>query len=198
MPTTQGDPVGIDELTEALSPVVQGAGLVLEAVETVAGDPPVVRVIVDRPDGTEGVNLDVVAELSQSIGEILDEGLLAGPATYDLEVTSPGATRAFTEPRHWVRNVGRMVQLKTVDGDELGGLLLDADQAGIRLEPVKPPAKKGMKAKILPVVELGYEQLRRGKVDIVATASRLLADPAAGYADNNIDAKGIEDENEEA
>ncbi|RKW70778.1 ribosome maturation factor RimP [Galactobacter caseinivorans] len=198
MPTTQGGPVGTDELTEALSPVVQRAGLVLEAVETAEGDPPVVRVIVDRPDGTEGVNLDVVAELSNAIGEVLDAGLLSGPAAYDLEVTSPGATRAFTEPRHWMRNVGRMVQLKTVDGEELGGLVLDADQDGIRLEPVKPPAKKGMKAKILPVVELSYEQIRRGKVDIEATASRLLADPAAGYADDSIDADSTEEENEEA
>lgn len=198
MPTTQGDPVGIDELTEALSPVVQRAGLVLEAVETVQGEPPVVRVIVDRPDGTEGVNLDVVAELSQSIGEVLDAGPLAGPAPYDLEVSSPGATRALTEPRHWIRNEGRMVQLTTVEGEELGGLVQHADQSGIRLEPVKPPAKKGMKSKVLPVVELSYEQIRRGKVDIEATAARLLADPAAGYADNSNDAESIDEENEEA
>lgn len=192
MPTTQGGPVGTDELTEAVAPVVERAGLVLEAVETADGEPPVVRVIVDREDGTQGVELDVVAELSRSIGEVLDAGLLSGPGAYDLEVSSPGASRPLTLPRHWRRNVGRMIALKLQDGTELGGLLLEVGDTGIRLEPVKPPAKKGMKAKVLPEQELAFEDIRRAKVDIEATAARQLAEPTAGTAETNIDDKGEE------
>lgn len=176
MPTTPSSPLGLDEITAAVAPVIERAGLLLEAVELPGGEPPVVRVVVDRPSGTEGLGLDMVAELSQEIGELLESGNLTGNEPYDLEVTSPGAARPLTEPRHWARNVGRMVQLKQVEGDDLAGLLLEADENGILLEPVKAAPKKGMKSKILPQVRLEFEGIRRGKVDVEANAARLLAD----------------------
>ena len=100
-------------------------------LELPGGEPPVVRVVVDRPSRTEGLGLDMVAELSQEIGELLESGNLTGNEPYDLEVTSPGAARPLTEPRHWARNVGRMVQLKQVEGDDLAGLLLSAGALGL-------------------------------------------------------------------
>jgi ribosome maturation factor RimP len=174
MPNTTIGAADLEGVTQTVTPIVEGAGLVLEDVELAAGDPPVVRLVVDRPYGTEGLDLDLVAELSDTVGAALDSGPLSGDAAYDLEVTSPGAGREMVLPRHWVRNVDRIVNVVPLEGERLHGLLLGADSDGIEIEPIRPAPKKGMKEKILPAVKLSYGQIKKGKVDVDATAARAL------------------------
>ena len=91
-------------------------GVDLEDVEVVkAGRRHVVRVVVDR-DG--GVDLDLVASVSQRVSELLDAPPLSDqlPGPFVLEVTSPGVDRPLTEPRHWRRARGRLVQATMADG----------------------------------------------------------------------------------
>src|SRR5690349_124792 len=98
------------KLLDMLSPVVAATGYELEDVSvTPAGRRSLVRVTVDA-DG--GVDLDAVAEVSRAVSKSLDaEGApnFAGP--YVLEVSSPGVDRPLTEPRHWRRAAGRLVQV---------------------------------------------------------------------------------------
>lgn len=99
---------------ELAEPVVNEAGYDLEDVAvSKAGRRSVVRIVVDR-DG--GVDLDAVAEVSRAISARLDDADSFGEAPYVLEVTSPGVDRPLTEPRHWRRNVGRMVKTGEVQG----------------------------------------------------------------------------------
>ena len=59
-----------ERLTELLTPVVEQAGLFLEGVETTrAGRYSTVRVIVDRPDGPGDLDLDTVAEVTQTVSD---------------------------------------------------------------------------------------------------------------------------------
>jgi ribosome maturation factor RimP len=94
-------------LRELVEPVVVEAGYDLEEISiSPAGRRSVVRVVVDR-DG--GVDLDAVADVSRAVSAALDDDEALGDSPYVLEVTSPGVDRPLTEPRHWRRNVGRMV-----------------------------------------------------------------------------------------
>jgi ribosome maturation factor RimP len=94
-------------LRELVEPVVTAAGYDLEELTvTPAGRRSVVRVVVDR-DG--GVDLDAVAEISRTVSAALDDAESIGDTPYVLEVTSPGVDRPLTLPRHWRRNVGRLV-----------------------------------------------------------------------------------------
>jgi ribosome maturation factor RimP len=120
-------------LLELLGPVVATTGHDLEDVTvTAAGRRSLIRVIVDA-DG--GVDLDAVADVSRAVSDALDEGpgggAFAGP--YVLEVSSPGVDRPLTEPRHWRRAVGRLVQV-TVGEQQLIGRIVDAGESGIGLE----------------------------------------------------------------
>jgi ribosome maturation factor RimP len=115
------------QLRELLSPVVSAAGYDLEDVElSSAGRRSVVRVIVDR-DG--GVDLDAVAEISRPVSDALDAADAFGESAYVLEVTSPGVDRPLTAPRHWRRNVGRLVE---VDG--IKGRIVEATDEGVTLD----------------------------------------------------------------
>jgi len=118
--------VSRERVRAALEPVVAAAGFDLEDVTvSVAGRRSVIRVIVDR-DG--GLDMDAVAAVSRVVSDTLDGTNVTGDSPYTLEVTSPGVDRPLTEPRHWRRNLGRLV----VAGD-LRGRIVAADDAGVTL-----------------------------------------------------------------
>ena len=134
-------------VVEVIEPVVTAAGYDLEEVGlSRAGRRHVVRVLVDA-DG--GINLDGVAVVSRAISDALDAAEEAGDEVlageYQLEVSSPGVDRTLTQPRHWRRNVGRLV---AVNG--LTGRLTAADDDGI----------------VLDDREIRYADLGPGKVQI--------------------------------
>jgi ribosome maturation factor RimP len=132
-------------LSELVAPVVQAQGYDLEELTvSAAGRRSVVRVVVDR-DG--GVDLDAVADLSRAISGALDDSNRVGETPYVLEVSSPGVDRPLTEPRHWRRNVGRVVS--TPAGT---GRVLDITDSGVRLDVDGEPR------------ELGYDEVRGGTV----------------------------------
>ncbi|MFI5957000.1 ribosome maturation factor RimP [Cryptosporangium sp. NPDC051539] len=112
-----------------VEPVVNAAGYDLEEVSVnQAGRRMVVRVVVDA-DG--GVTLDDIAEVSRAVSAALDatdDAFGAGP--YTLEVTSPGVDRPLTEPRHWRRNVGRLVKVN-IGGRSLTARITAVDDAGV-------------------------------------------------------------------
>lgn len=96
------------QVRPVVEPAVTAAGYDLEDVTiSSAGRRSVVRIIVDR-DG--GVDLDDVAEISRTVSAALDDANTMGESAYTLEVTSPGVDRPLTQPRHWRRNVGRLVE----------------------------------------------------------------------------------------
>jgi ribosome maturation factor RimP len=73
------------------------------------------------------VGLDDIAGLTTRVGRELDDSDVMGDRAYTLEVTSPGVDRPLTEPRHWRRNVGRLVKVTHVDGSVRTGRLTEAE-----------------------------------------------------------------------
>ena len=123
-------------LSELVAPEVAAVGYDLEDLSvTAAGKRSVVRVVVDK-DG--GVTLDDVADVSRTISDVLDRvdesepGLLG--ATYVLEVSSPGVDRPLTEPRHWRRNVRRLVTATLREGEPVTGRVTAADDDAVTLD----------------------------------------------------------------
>jgi ribosome maturation factor RimP len=136
-------PTGVEQaLTDLLLPALAADGLVVEELRLMpAGKRRILKVLIDRdPYATgqpvasagaaaeadqpiDGLSLDEVAEASRVVSAHLDtltgdDDPLAG-AAYTLEVSSPGVERPLTLPRHFRRNVGRLVDLRTSDGSSL-------------------------------------------------------------------------------
>jgi ribosome maturation factor RimP len=119
-----------------LEPVVSGAGYDLEDLTvSAAGKRSVVRVLVDK-DG--GITLDDVADVSRLVSEALDVADEQDPTllgtSYVLEVSSPGVDRPLTEPRHWRRNLGRLVRASLRDGATAEGRICAVDESGVTLD----------------------------------------------------------------
>ena len=161
------DPVST-RLTGWVGPVVASAGYDLEElVVRPAGQRSVVRVVVDRD---EGVSLDDVAELSRSLSEVLDaQDEALGRSPYVLEVTSPGVDRPLTAPRHWRRNVGRLVSVAVgPDGarEQLTARVLRVDDGGVVLAVEKGGAKKGQVRKAAGERGVAWAELGEARVQV--------------------------------
>ncbi|HEY6748691.1 MAG TPA: ribosome maturation factor RimP [Mycobacteriales bacterium] len=121
-----------ERLATVIGPAIEAVGCDLEQVTvSPAGKRKVVRVVVDADSG---VTLDAVAAVSRAVTEVLDahDTELFGTSPYVLEVTSPGVDRPLTEPRHWRRAVGRLVEVP-VAGATVQARVAAADDDGVEL-----------------------------------------------------------------
>lgn len=122
-------------IADVVGPVVESSGLEIDRIEiTRAGKRSVVRVFLDGdgPDG-RGPGLDEIADATRAISNALDASSVTGDAPYTLEVSSRGTSRPLTEPKHFRRNVGRLVALTLPDG-KVTGRIADADDGGVTLD----------------------------------------------------------------
>jgi ribosome maturation factor RimP len=120
-----------EAVRELLSSALDRIGLLIEDVTiSPAGNRRVLRVLVDAADATApALSLDDVADASRTVSALLDESDVMGRSPYVLEVSTPGVDRALTQPRHFARNVGRLVRVTSRDGDTVEGRIASAADA---------------------------------------------------------------------
>ena len=121
-----------DRLAAELTGPMDALGLDLEAVDlTSAGKRRVLRVAIDK-DG--GVTMDDIADATREVSKLLDDTDVMGQQAYTLEVSSPGVDRPLTLPRHWRRNVGRLVKVTFDEGEPVTGRITASDEDGADLD----------------------------------------------------------------
>lgn len=141
----------VENLSELLTPAINRAGFVLEEVKvTPLGKRRLIAVIVDGE--TRNPNLDEVTVVSRVVSDALENYSQLGDQPFTLEVTTPGVDRPLTLPRHWRKNIGRLVKITKVDGSSSQGRISDASESGVALEN-----EDG---------ELPYTQIKRAQVEI--------------------------------
>jgi ribosome maturation factor RimP len=124
------------QIVAELEPVLTPFGLELETVEVIpAGKRRLLRIVVDG-DGPQGrgPSLDDIAEATKAISVALDASAAVGSAAYTLEVSSRGIGRPLEQPRHWRRNLGRLVRVNLRGGEQLTGRVTDSDDTGAELD----------------------------------------------------------------
>jgi ribosome maturation factor RimP len=124
------------QIAGLLTPILAQHGLDLDAVEVVpAGKRRLLRIVVDG-DGPEGRGplLDDIAEATKALSAALDESQAVGASPYTLEVSSRGVSRPLELPRHWRRNVGRLVSVTTVSAASFTGRIAAADDETVELD----------------------------------------------------------------
>ncbi|CAB4582073.1 unannotated protein [freshwater metagenome] len=121
----------VASIEQALTPVVIDAGFFLEEVTlTTAGNRRLVTCIVD---GEKSLNMDEVTLISREISNLLEEAPFMGETPFTLEVTSPGVDRPLTLPRHWRKNVTRLVRITQTNGEVVTGRITSSDENAVTL-----------------------------------------------------------------
>ena len=115
-----------EEISAAITPALSDLGFYLEDITiTSAGRRSMLTVIVD---GDTHLSLDQVTAATKAISEIVENIQSLGQAPFTLEVTSPGLDRPLTKPRHWRKNIDRLVNIVLLDGKEIKGRVKDATE----------------------------------------------------------------------
>ena len=144
-----------DSIADAIRPAVENAGFFLEDVFT--SNPGNHRIVTCMIDGISPLSLDEVTVVSREISAILDESPLLTEA-FTLEVTSPGIERPLTLPRHWTKNLTRIIKVTLTDDTEVSGRLTEFDETrAILIENIKGRMKTH---------EVAFADIRRAHVEI--------------------------------
>ena len=115
-----------EEISAAITPALSDLGFYLEDITiTSAGRRSMLTVIVD---GDTHLSLDQVTVATKAISEIVENIQSLGQAPFTLEVTSPGLDRPLTKPRHWRKNIDRLVKIVLLDGKEIKGRVKDVSE----------------------------------------------------------------------
>ncbi|MFY7898176.1 MAG: ribosome maturation factor RimP [Candidatus Planktophila sp.] len=138
-----------DQVSELITPALHQAGYFLEDVNIVSpGQHRIVTVIVD---GESGLNLDQVTVASKLVSELLDAAVFMGETPFTLEVTSPGIDRPLTLPRHFAKNVDRLLKVTKTDGVTITGRILSNTENGVTLSITE---KKDVKEVVVALTDI--------------------------------------------
>ena len=116
-------------------------------------------------DADSGLNTVQCAKLSRYLEEYLDEKNWKN-GKYILEVSSPGVDRPLKFPRQYVKNIGKKIEIKTAEGENLRATLKDANEDFVVLE-YRDKIKQGKKKKhVVKQLELPYDAIVKAKIRI--------------------------------
>jgi ribosome maturation factor RimP len=116
-------------------------------------------------DGDQGISIDDCADLSRKLSDALDAANLFEGA-YHLEVSSPGADEVIRNPRQYIKNKGRRLEIINEEDELLIGKLEGTTEKGILVLP-EVAKKKNTKEKQEPVaVEIPYSKIKKSTVII--------------------------------
>ena len=145
-----------DSLLELLTPAVENAGFFLDEVQITS--PGNHRTVICVVDGTKPLNMDEVTSVSRVISEILDQAPVMGEEAFTLEVTSPGVDRPLTLPRHWTKNLTRLIKITLNDGNVITARLNEFNDSHAQLvENIKGRMKNH---------EIAFTDIKRAVVEI--------------------------------
>lgn len=101
----------ISRLEELIRPLVESQGS--DLVELQYGQPKrgrgILRLFVDTPGG---ITIEELTRINRIVGGLLEVHDVI-PGSYNLEVSSPGLTRALKKPEDYQRYIGRLVRVTT-------------------------------------------------------------------------------------
>jgi ribosome maturation factor RimP len=175
-------------LRGVIEPAVASAGLDLDGlVVKPAGRRLLVQVLVD---GDDGVSHDELTEIARELSARLDAAEQTGGEftsdSYTLEVSSPGVDRPLTLPRHWRRNVGRLVKAKL--GNRLvTGRVVGTDASNVTLEVDGQPLTAAFDELGPGRVQIEFNRVVEENFDDLADADDDLDDDDLGADDLGAD-----------
>jgi ribosome maturation factor RimP len=94
-------------------------------------------------DGMHGISIDQCVGLSR----IIESGLDREAEDFELQVSSPGATKPFKVFRQFLKHLNKEIEVVLADGSKIKGELMEVDEGKLVIEYQKKIKIKGKKKK---------------------------------------------------
>lgn len=93
-------------------------------------------------DGDQGVSVERLIKFNRALyRQLVEEGVLPD-GEFSLELSSPGVDEPLKLHRQYLKNLGRSVEVVTLDGQKVLGKLTAVTETGFSVEEVKGKGKK--------------------------------------------------------
>lgn len=118
-----------------------------------------IRVIVD---GDQGVSLQECMRISRAVEHNLDREA----QDFSIEVTSAGVGEPLSQPRQYIKNIGRKLEMTNLEGQLFSGILQTADQQQFTLQWKQREPKPIGKGKVTVDItqQWAYDQVSKAKI----------------------------------
>jgi ribosome maturation factor RimP len=114
-------------------------------------------------DGDEGATIEKCVKINRMLYKQIVENELFVDGAFSLEVSSPGVDEPLKLKRQYFKNIGRSLEVDTIEGNHLEGKLLLADESAIELEEERGKGKK----KELIKHFLQYDHIKQAIVKVI-------------------------------
>ena len=114
-------------------------------------------------DGDEGVTIEKCVKLNRMLYKQIVENELFADGTFSLEVSSPGVDEPLKLKRQYIKNIGRFLEVDTLEGNHIEGKLILADESAIEIDEEKG---KGKKKEVIRHF-LQYDQIKKAIIKVV-------------------------------
>ena len=114
-------------------------------------------------DSDEGISFLKCRKVSREIEAVIDEKEWWG-GKYTLDVSSAGIGRPLVSRRQYPKNIGRKIEVKTIGGEKVKGVLSIVAEEGISLsyEVIEREGKK--KKKIEKIHPIKWDEIKESKI----------------------------------
>ncbi len=120
------------------------------------------NVILVLVDSDSGISVGECVEISRHIEHSLDRE----EEDFSLEVSSPGLSFPLKVVRQYPKNIGREVEVVTLNGEKQKGILKSADSTSFELETILKEKIAGKKVATAKLIPYKYDQIKTVKIVI--------------------------------
>lgn len=139
--------------------------------EVVKGEEAFVVDVVVKPGNNIHLYVDKLKGLSigdcVTISRKIESNFDRDAEDFELNVSSPGIDEPYKVFLQYVKNVGRKVEVTTIDNQIISGELVLADETGIEIKTIKKEKINNKKQIITNNIKLNYNQIKQTKTIII-------------------------------
>ncbi|MFM9984822.1 MAG: ribosome assembly cofactor RimP [Flavobacteriales bacterium] len=148
-----------ENITRLIEEKIAGSDMFIVEVDVRPGN------LVDvTMDADSGITIEACTEIHRHILKNIDRELI----DYGLDVSSPDLSKPLKVKRQYVKNIGRSLNVKTLDNAKTEGLLTNVSDHGVALLTKNKEEVEGKKGKkwVERSIEIPFEQIKEAKVVI--------------------------------
>ncbi|MEO6188217.1 MAG: ribosome maturation factor [Ginsengibacter sp.] len=113
-------------------------------------------------DDDNGITIQRCAQVNKALYKYIEEAGLFGDSNFSIEVSSPGLDEPLKLLRQYKKNIGRSVEVSSIDGSSVEGQLTEVDESGIVIaSPRKKTKENRVETQLLTIL---FKQIKHTKV----------------------------------